>query len=698
MRSDCCIRLVVVWTAFIAIGSSLEPALGQSQPASRREKLRQLKEQGTKERQEDEREQERRRQVKEQQAKERRETAAAERDKATAPMVQPIRAPLAPLDLADADACIRELAELASFGYILNDLEGWRSNAVGWFPPGYPDNLAALDYAARFSRLAGTPHEDIRALSERVRRLWENSWRLGWVEQDFGMTWNKAMSLNGAKLLASFGYVVAKDVGVTQMRERTYGPAYRDAYGLYHQEVTISDEPSALERVADRLLPQALDALEADESNWKRVSSEASTARGMLEDQLAELWKTELLPRLQGQANGGAKTLISAGNAQDIMRDERLHDTSFIDFGRTAFRNASGGDLTHVAAELVMTDNFGDSCSWYAYFPKLGADDACLTLPMGTFYALQYQFAREIRATITIAASEGSQTIEATHRRTDVGVEGAKRTDAELAAYHGQLTDCITRMIGPASKMLSILPRLYGVPRDPVAARAALEHAVTIGQTYSIESGDLAGRIPVRPESVVFDAPGPASNLFTATLTLSTPAGPMNRQVFGRVEEEPERGCVLVLNTTPMVTDALQRVRDAEREQRQKELDEKAKTRPRPSGNAGRPASLQPNTKRPGFFDTPRLHAPTDLEAWKRREVWLATSPRDKLGVNDPSPFSLAARTTPPKEYQSAVAKRTVFIHHAEDAQFIIFVDPSGKLALDGLWPGGSLTLTNAAP
>lgn len=585
-----------------------------------------------------------------------------------AALAQPGRSRLREIDLSDADACVREIAELASFGSILNNVDGFHPNAVGMDP--YPDDVVLLDYVARYSRLTQCKDEHVRSLAARARTLWEDSWRLNCADQDFGLTWNSELSLASAALGSMLGYVVAKDIGPA-LRDRKIDREYRDANGVYHQDVVVSDEPCALEIAADEFLPRAIDALKASQDKRAHATQQIAVARGLVQDRMAKLWATELWPLLTRQPVPKEDQLVTIGALSQVSTDPEL--LSF-PFGMTGFRNTSSAALHRVAARLTATDEFGDSTVWYAYLPTFAANAVCVILPSGVFTELHLYAAGEIHSTLSVHCLEGQHDLtsdqtypKATRNGVDFTPDDRKRKRDETIAR-------LTRLLSPASELLHRLPSIYGAPRDPVAAQAELVKSLLSHPQFKIDV-----EMPIKPIAVAFENVDARTGTVNAAITFSTPAGQVSYTVPGRIEEEVERGSVLALYTHDIFLEvARKQAADASTRDRGGDKAPGAPGRRRGAVDA---TGLPTRREGAGSANPLRPHAPIDIDSWKRREVWLLTSLRDmeSLKGNDP----LGRWIDPPQPLCKPGARRMrVRSEHAAKAELLVFLSPSGELSL----------------
>jgi hypothetical protein len=319
------------------------------------------------------------------------------------------RAVKPPVDLSDAKACYRELAELASFGFLFNRLHDFRGNAVG-SAFGARLDTETLDRLVRFEHLSHSADPQFRDLVEEVRGIWLDAWRLNrafYMGYSDGGRWKSPLEDGEIALkpfyalLAAVKSTAAKDAARATARSvnrptghggfvtgTQVGPTYVDN-GVYQAEVDrLLKEKSA--SVAPAISAGA-DRFRAILNSVLAQERKALAIRQCLEltrRRMGRLWNDRVMPRLIEYAGPEAKAPLAAFGPHEAFGmpaegKPGSEKVSIHTFGSLVIRNNARRALHHVTARITLKQADGDEAMWYAYMPLLDRSQCVLPIYAG---------------------------------------------------------------------------------------------------------------------------------------------------------------------------------------------------------------------------------------------------------------------------------------------------------------------------
>jgi hypothetical protein len=315
-----------------------------------------------------------------------------------------LRAVKPPVDLSDAKACYREVAELAGFGFFFN-FRNFRGNAVG-SAFGARLDTETLERLVRFEHLSHSADPQFRDLVEEVRGIWLDAWCLNrafYMGYSDGGRWKSPLEDGEIALrpfyalLAAVKSAAAQDAARAKAWtvkrpndiERTQvGPTYVDD-GAYQAEVNRPlKEKSA--SVAPAISVGA-DRFRAILNSVLAQERKALAIRQCLEltrRRMGRLWNDRLMPRLIEYAGPEAKAPLAAFGSQAAFGKPAegkpgSQKVSIHTFGSLVIRNNGRRTLHHVTARITLKQADGDEATWYAYVPLLDRSQCVVPIYAG---------------------------------------------------------------------------------------------------------------------------------------------------------------------------------------------------------------------------------------------------------------------------------------------------------------------------
>jgi hypothetical protein len=580
--------------------------------------------------------------------------AKAPGGRAAAPArTRPVRTPV---DLSDPKACLYELAELASFGLKFNDFYDYRANAVGI---NGVDTMEQIDRTVRFDRLLKSNDPKFRALVEKVRRISLDVWRTARANRDYGVVGKGNLEVRaGAKALAYETRRMLEENSARQAATRLV----RTPLGVRPEVDQDRFHQLLSPYLGAQVREQALNEIE----QLRKTSRLMTSLQYLLEDQMAQLWREELLPELKkdsGPATDMALLELGQPESLPVLKDERAARASLIDEKPTTIliRNTSGQTLHHVTLEVKLENNLGDQRWWYAYFPVLEPSQYVLNASFNYPWGIDW-YSDRIEATVSLFCSEGSvierkverspQIVKsyASHRKTNL-LEGLETREDVLTGMH----DTQTRAPG----VLRLLRETYPPPRNPEAMRAQVASRIKPGNRYRSQVDRnktvsiLFQALDDRPSSIRAEA--------TIRVNLAAYRGPQaapkvtTYPMLGRFVEEVDRGCVIAL--VPARTNLEQHEEDALERRKSSMMDPDPVKRRRAEQIYNQMLARIQRLKKETGEDRE--------QSWERREIVVLTSP-----------FEIRQRTTTIQWEVPQASKRT------ESASYVVFIDKQGQLSL----------------
>jgi hypothetical protein len=298
------------------------------------------------------------------------------------------------VDLSDATACYRELAELASFALFFNGMDDFRANAAG-SAFGARLDTETLDRIVRFDHLSGSADPQFRALADEVRAIWLDCWRLNraffMAYSDYG-TWTSPFEPMRLPWAQHNAYVqrIEKEArkaathvtyhtetsmeptGTGGFRERTvkvpeeYVDTSKYKYMYIQLKKKYEPEMSRFDRHAAELGRMGLEKALAQDKEMLAARQSLVICRR----RMARLWTDRLLPKLKENAGPDAPAPLVAIGQPSLIAPQVAH-IAYGNAGAVLIHNATRRTLHHAAAEITLRNSAGLEERWYAYLPAL---------------------------------------------------------------------------------------------------------------------------------------------------------------------------------------------------------------------------------------------------------------------------------------------------------------------------------------
>lgn len=532
---------------------------------------------------------------------------------------QPGRRPMPALDLSDDVACAFELAEIASLPYYL---ETYHGNAAGY--DRYSEDPVLLDRSARLWRLTRSTASALASGAETVKSIWSDNWRLFLANRDFGLTPENQSRRTQDLLVGQFASMAVQEVAAQLTRDRI-STAVTGPNGKLQQIEQMSNEPSALEVFLEQDRYRKYTETSSAIDRMRSVSEEIDVASGILQDRLNNVWREGLSGRLVA-----ARGVLPATTLLNIVAPADLPGMFQNGLAAVGFRNAQKTVLTRVLIALTVESRSGELSSWYGFVPRLSPGETLVALPACT--AIRFMRHRTSgRATFSAWSDQGSQegqVCETAAERVQPNTAAEARADAACR----QELESLNERAPKAERQMQIARARYGEPADPVATRWRLAKALRAYPTQRI--GSKLTYVRVAP----FDD---AQDVVSMTFGVDTDHGMVEFAVDGRFEEEVGRGSVIAINIQTAIEPVL-----------------------RPSDAPG--------------ADVRSAVTSAAIERWKRREVWLLTSPFDIAHMNDDGFINRLSRAGLPESPEDIRLKlrRTM----SEKAESVMILGPNDKI------------------
>jgi hypothetical protein len=412
---------------------------------------------------------------------------------------QPVRPELQPLALDDREACLNELATLASFPLFLNFYEKRQGPGVPyWGEPSDEISVAEwIDLTVRIDRLQRCRLPEIHDRAVQLQGILVDLWRTWRAAREIGFAWRMREldhTETGARMSRMWTAVTSSTRDVTDYE---FG-----AYRIHHFGPTAEE----------------LDSMEDD----LETAGSAQQARAQLEDyyrklcgaedaafdELSVFWERNLLALLETRTNGASAGTLLIPSTR-ILPCSSGYECKGTILGSVALANASGGVLSNLVIHVEEQGYLGDHLRWFGFIPRLAPGDIFYTHNAGKRARVMTRAGTATSATVTAWTENIAQPsfnaapVIVGHMRDYTSSGGNTSYDViELGAWDARQTremmDWHQTAVRESSEFAAgagirgDLSQAYVGPRNPVQTRTALLNNLKLGIDYEFSDPEDA--------------------------------------------------------------------------------------------------------------------------------------------------------------------------------------------------------------
>lgn len=410
---------------------------------------------------------------------------------------------------ADPNSVWRHLASLTSFPH-LRDNRGpawgeqfflpWRSKHPTVTPgpygavtdmllgrsPGGGKNQQYMELLFKeFDQMAAAPFPYLRRANDDFHALFRARFQLAEADELFGNTPNSSIREFQQKvMLPAAKYEFQREVDRAELQERLD----RDFPGKYK---VIDAPPSAASRGHLRDFIQGAKGITDDVQQRAVVSGLRAYADMAQVDQQASLWQTRLLPLAKKCAGPAAtKPLVNIeGNWKaNAFAADRGKSVKLTDF---QLRNVAGRELTNVAVEMVVENEWGDRAEQYYFFDRLETAEGLRLTPHPRWEKRRLPFTNAVKVRWSVWADQGAEEGRTAALKNPTPIADATGARKDYLKYDAQY-QAEGEALGEMVRTMPFIPVVGQRQHNRLLAVAAT------GSSYLVQPAEKAKPLVVR--------------------------------------------------------------------------------------------------------------------------------------------------------------------------------------------------------
>jgi hypothetical protein len=470
--------------------------------------------------------------------------------------VQPKRAERPAVALSDSQACLYELADVASLPYEFSPLarllaprrptrfdadpheDVFQEGGFYFTRPGEAMDddatVKMLDATVRLDRLEQAQDPEIRRAAHNVHDAVIDIWRVYRAAQDFQIV-NQSKEAGRNVQGSLITHLVMWELQeVTDPREVTV----QDSPRMSHQE-TVRTGPNEAQQSYVEEYEEDVKQAQADVQSIQKYANRLSAVMDADLDRLEAVWESDILPLAKSRFKEVPATNLLSHPDKAIPRAARLGFSSF------PFRNETGRTLSNLFVQVNYQGESGDSTHWCGFVPAFPSEDVVITRGVGSAATTLNALGGPIHGTASVWSPDGVQTGLQADRaaRAEPGGGNPSPSEDPIQAAREKLLAGLDEARADVEKKSAELRAVYAAPMDPALLRKQLIAAIKPGREYHVVSTKHTGVIP---DTITVGPLDDASGVVTARLTFNDPATRVKSgELIGRFREECERGCAI---------------------------------------------------------------------------------------------------------------------------------------------------------